>query len=125
MFEKSKLTYGEEATTALPLVAGELEPGLPAPGVAGTIPAITVVSSEVAAWLSEPKSQILPSEKWPPEVPKARMNCSKAEWNKVALLLWKRKMVKAIRKKDIFHVQGKPVVNGAFAVLKKGTPAKA
>ena len=31
-------------------------------------------------------------------------------------------MVKVIALKDVFHVNGKPVLNGAFAVSKKGKP---
>ena len=124
LFKKSCLAYGEEITTALPMVAGELEPGLPAIGIAGTVQAVNIVAPEVAHFLLNPHEQLLPEEEWPPEIPKARMNCTRLEWEKIAVMLWKRSMVKAIPLKRIFHVKGRPVFNGAFAVTKKGTPLK-
>ena len=124
LFKKNQLDYsGEEVTTALPLVAGELLPGLPEKGVAGTVKAVEVVSPEVAEWLLRPYESLLPKSKWPEKIPKARMNCSKVEWENIVRLLWERGMIKAIPKEEIFHVDGQPVLNGAFAVEKKGCPS--
>ena len=125
IFKKSHLDYsGEEVVTALPLVAGELEPGFPAVGVAGTVEATSVCDPLVAEWLLSPQEHILPRSKWPPKVPLARMNCSLNEWYKVVALLWERSMIKPIPYSKIFRVNGQPVLNGAFAVSKKGTPAE-
>ena len=124
MFSKNKVDYsGEESITALPLVAGEIEPGLPSINSAGTVEAVHVVSPDVAAWLLDPVKHLLPKDRWPEVVPKARMNATKQEWYKVASLLWERRMVKRILLEDVFRVDGKPVLNGAFAVTKKGEPS--
>merc|ERR1712085_193871 len=45
---------GNEITKALPLKLGELLPGLPRAGIAGSVAAIDLVGPEVKAWLEDP-----------------------------------------------------------------------
>ena len=41
----------------------------------------------------------------------------------MAKLLYDRRILRAIGLKDVFHLSGKPVFVGGFAVQKKGEPA--
>jgi hypothetical protein len=123
ILEKSAVDYsGESVVNALPLIPGEIEPGLPQLGVAGIVEAVNVSDPLVASWLLSADQQLLPRDQWPPKVPKARMNCSRKDWHEVAKLLWDRNMVREIALSGVFSVDGVPVLNGAFAVEKKGKP---
>ena len=60
---------------------------------------------------------------WPEEVPKARIQCGSYEdWLEIVIQLLELGVVKPIKRKDIFHYRGQPVLNGAFGVIKKGDP---
>ena len=115
---------GDEILHALPLKVGELLPGLPADGVAGSLEASTVAEGEVAKWLLNPGLTLLPEDKWPDPMPTATMNCTKKDWYELVPVLVKKRIVEPIAKSDIFTVRGAPLLNGAFAVPKKGTPAE-
>ncbi|CAK0793653.1 unnamed protein product, partial [Prorocentrum cordatum] len=113
----------DSSTRALPLRLGELRPGLPAADVAGRLDPRVHASPEVLAWLDEPTLALLPRAQWPPEVPKARLLVdSPAEWAKIVGHLYSLGIVEAIEDEHIFQVNDTPVLNGAFAVEKKGTP---
>eukprot|EP00438_Fugacium_kawagutii_P028684 Skav214062 [mRNA] locus=scaffold2017:694813:699466:+ [translate_table: standard] len=80
LVKKKQVDYsGEESTVALPLKVRELLPGLPEPGVAGSLEAVKAASPQ-------------------------------------------RGIVESIKYDDIFRAKGKVVLNGAFAVEKKGEP---
>ena len=115
---------GDEILHALPLKVGELLPGLPADGVAGTLQAADVAEGEVAKWLADPMLTLLPEDKWPHPMPSASMNCSRSEWLELVPLLVHKNILKPIPKSEIFRVRGSLLLNGAFAVPKKGTPAE-
>ena len=105
---------------ALLLVAAEVEPGLPMPGVAASGDILPLCDPVVAAWIADPESKLLPENEWPEDVPKAPIHCTADQWSLLCKMLWGRNMVRAIALKDVFHARGKPVFIGAFAVEKKG-----
>eukprot|EP00438_Fugacium_kawagutii_P029614 Skav202657 [mRNA] locus=scaffold1791:57070:68236:+ [translate_table: standard] len=111
---------GEEVTHALPLRLEELLPGLPAPGVAGTLDAWEMSSNQVRAWLEDPRKTLKPSDAWPQKIPSARINCSRDERYRVCEQLLKLGILAPIELSEVFSVDGKPVLNGVFSVLKKG-----
>ena len=111
---------GEEVSHALPLRLDELLPGLPLRGVAGSLSAVSAATGEVQAWVEDPRLTLKPPESWPKAIPRARINATKAEWYKVCEVLYDRGIIEAIDEADIFKVNGFPVLNGAFAVEKKG-----
>ena len=114
---------GEEILHALPLRVGELLPGLPADGVAGSLQALDIAGEEVACWLRCPELALLPKERWPSPLPIAGMNCSRAEWLELVPILYKKGILAPIGKEEILKVGDQLLLNGAFAVLKKGVPA--
>eukprot|EP00438_Fugacium_kawagutii_P028805 Skav222861 [mRNA] locus=scaffold2201:87314:93953:- [translate_table: standard] len=114
---------GEEVGHALPLKLGELEPGLPVAGVAGSLNAVEAAAPQVRAWVEDPRLALKDKSLWPPKVPSAKINATKSEWYKVVEALYKRGIVAPIKLSEVFTVDGTPVLNGAFAVNKKGDPA--
>ncbi|CAE7392395.1 abcC8 [Symbiodinium microadriaticum] len=113
---------GEEVLHALPLKLEELLPSLPADGVAGSLQACEVAEGEIAEWLLNPERALLPRDQWPKPIPKATMNCSRDEWDRLVPVLVGKGILQPIRKHEILHVEGIPLLNGAFAVPKKGLP---
>eukprot|EP00435_Cladocopium_sp_Y103_P059482 s868_g21.t1 len=115
---------GEEVSHALPLRLGELLPGLPDAGVAGSLDAAAVADEEVRRWLLDPEQCLLPEDQRPSVLPKASMNVRAEDWAMIAATLVERNILTPIDYKDIYRVNGTPVLNGVFAVLKKGKPAE-
>lgn len=114
---------GEEVTHALPLRLEELLPGLPDAAVGGSLNALDVVDETVKAWLVDPGRTYKSRDLWPRKVPTAKINATRAEWNRLVKVLYERNILETIDKADIFSVDGELVLNGAFAVEKNGQPA--
>lgn len=114
---------GEECGHALPLILGELKPGLPPLGVAGTLEAHAVAGPDVQRWLEDPSKALKPIAEWPLVVPQAKINATRQEWEKLCGVLFGLGIICPIDDSDIFEVNGEKVLNGAFAVPKKGAPA--
>ena len=113
---------GEEVAHALPLRLEELLPGLPVQGVAGSLSAVKAASGEVRGWVQDPSLALKPQELWPKKNPKARINATRDEWFRICEELFQRGIIECIRLEDVFKANGSPVLNGAFAVEKKGQP---
>ena len=114
---------GEEISHALPLKLGELRPGLPVQGVAGSLCAAGVSAPQVRAWVCDPGLALKAEKDWPKQVPKASINATREDWYEICSELVKLNILEPIRYEDIFRAHGEVVLNGAFGVLKKGTPA--
>ena len=113
---------GEEVAHALPLRLEELLPGLPVAGVAGSLSAVKAASGDVKDWVMDPKRTLKPREQWPQKTPKARINATRSEWYRICGELYKRGIIEAIGLDEVFTADDGPVLNGAFAVEKKGQP---
>ena len=88
--------------------------------MAGSLSAVAAAAGEVKAWVEDPMLTLKPCEQWTKTLPRARINSQKSEWYKICGVLYELGIIEAIRLEDIFHVQNAPVLNGAFAVEKKG-----
>ena len=65
----------------LPLVLGELLPGLPDQSVAASVEAIELADAGVAEWLRHPEKLILDESQWPEQMPRAKVHVdSQGEW---------------------------------------------
>jgi len=111
---------GEEVSHALPLRLQELLPGLPVAGVAGSLSAVNAATGDVRAWVLDPSLTLKPPECWPGVPPKARINATKDEWYSICEVLFHRGIIEPIDYTEIFKVGDTPVLNGAFAVEKRG-----
>ena len=112
---------GDEGTHALPIVLAELIPGLPRPGVAGKVLAEELAGHEVSHWLHHPAEYLLPRSQWPESVPKAKVQVnSDSEYLEIVRYCVNLGIFEFIDYDDIFSVDGVKVLNGLFAVVKKG-----
>ena len=93
---------GDEVGKALPLVAQELEPGLPDKQFAAKIPAISLCSRDVAEWRSDADARVLPRNQWPPEPPKAIVRAEQDERSAVGRMMYERGMAEPIELQDVF-----------------------
>ncbi len=67
--KKSQVSYdGEDIARAVPLRLGELKPGFPPVGVAGSIRAYDYASDEFKSWLKNPKEVLLDKSQCPDTV---------------------------------------------------------
>ena len=115
---------GEEVAHALPLRLEELLPALPLPGIAGSLSAVKAASGTIGAWVADPTLTLKPKSCWPDKNPRARINATRDEWYRICGELFKRGIIEAIELEDVFHGPEGPVLNGAFAVEKKGRPGE-
>lgn len=84
LIKQKSIDYaGEEVGHALPLKLGELEPGLPLAGVAGSLSAVDAASSQVKAWVSDRILTLKDKKLWPPNVPTAKINATRQDWYQV------------------------------------------
>ena len=113
---------GEEVAHALPLRLEELLPGLPVTGVAGSLSAVEAATGDVKEWVIDPMRTLKPKELWPKKNPKARINSTRDEWFRICEELYQRGIIETIRLDEVFVGNDGPVLNGAFAVEKKGQP---
>ncbi|CAK0805394.1 unnamed protein product, partial [Prorocentrum cordatum] len=115
---------GETGVKALPCRLCELAPGLPARECAATLDAIVFVDDEVGAWLRRPGLALLDQSDWPDPLPRARVNVeTDADWEELALHLVSLGIFTTLAESELVRVRGEPVLNGLFAVEKKGAPA--
>jgi len=121
LVKNRQLDYsGGEVTTALPLRLEELLPGLPDAGVAGSLCAVQAASGGIREWVLQPEMTLKPRELWPSQIPRARINATRLEWYRICEVLFQRGIIETIPYDSIFKVGGTPVLNGAFAVEKRG-----
>ncbi|CAK0812349.1 unnamed protein product [Prorocentrum cordatum] len=114
---------GQEVERGGPLVMGELLPGLPEPGLAGSVQAMDLAAPHVQKWLLDPTLLLKPQDEWPEEIPKASVQvASDDEWYAVCKHLVDAGIFEPVEDREIFQVGGKQVLAGAFAVAKSGTP---
>ncbi|CAK0822340.1 unnamed protein product [Prorocentrum cordatum] len=115
---------GETGVKALPCRLCELAPGLPARECAATLDAIDFVDDEVGAWLRRPELALLDQSDWPDPLPRARVNVeTDADWEELALHLVSLGIFTTLAESELVRARGEPVLNGLFAVEKKGAPA--
>ncbi|CAK0794640.1 unnamed protein product, partial [Prorocentrum cordatum] len=116
---------GQEVERGCPLVLGELLPGLLAAGLAGSVSALDLAAPRVQKWLLDPTTLLKPPSEWPTEVPKASVQvASDEEWYCMCEHPVRVGIFEPFEEEEaIFSVGGAPVLAGAFAVVKTGTPA--
>ncbi|CAK0905731.1 unnamed protein product [Prorocentrum cordatum] len=114
---------GEPAVKALPCVLAELKPGLPQPEHAGALDACEFVDADIGAWLNDPSVALKPEAEWPNPLPRARVNVtSDSDWEALAVHLVELGIFTVLEPHEVFQVRGAPLLNGLFAVEKKGAP---
>ncbi|CAK0821056.1 unnamed protein product [Prorocentrum cordatum] len=118
------IDYSEEPTVkALSCVLAELKPGLLQPVHAGALDACEFVDADIDAWLNDPTVALKPRAEWPNPLPRARVNViSGNDWEALVVHLVKLGIFTELEPHEVFQVRGAPLLNGLFAVEKKGAP---
>ena len=91
-------------------------PSLPPGGYGGKVPLLELCEGEVAELLQEPSRLVLPPDERPKVIPQPDVHASHEEWCKIAGELYRRGLVAAV--KEPWQLDGQPVLNGAFGVVK-------
>eukprot|EP00438_Fugacium_kawagutii_P035066 Skav236673 [mRNA] locus=scaffold338:400738:405778:- [translate_table: standard] len=112
---KLRVSYtGEVVEKAQPLTLEQILPGLPSPDHGGLVNILEVVDERLARKLKRP--DLMLRENIAELVPEPQVMCGDIEWAKVAKALYDRHLVTPV---DQFPViDEKPVLNGAFGVVK-------
>ena len=107
---------GEICEKARPLSLEQILPGLPSVDHGGLVDILEVVDEKLAKKLQRPEMMV--KKEIIDVVPSPKVMCGEEEWAKVVEALYQRKLVKPVSKYPA--IEGKPVLNGAFGVVKAG-----
>ncbi|CAK0838767.1 unnamed protein product [Prorocentrum cordatum] len=112
---------GEPVAKALPRVLAELAPGLRKAEHAARLGALDDVGPEVAEWLACPEKALLPEAQWPNPMPRVNVE-SEADWRDLAVHLVSLGIFTVLPEDELVRVRAEPLLNGLFAVEKRGQP---
>ena len=115
---------GEVVDKALPLALEQILPGLPPQGRSACVELVNLCEGEVRRCLEDPSLILRGQTVGTGPLPKARVLCTQAEWVKIGRALLQKGLVRTLSKEQLFHVQGQPLLNGAFGVTKPGKFAR-
>ena len=111
---------GEEFKTAQLVTWKQLEPALPPLGKAGCVRAADLLKGWVRACMEDPTKILLPEDKWPDEFPQPQVWVeSQKDWHEICAGAAERGLFTFPKEQDVFHFQGKLLLNGLFGVEKK------
>ena len=111
---------GEEVKTAQLVTWRQLEPALPPRGKAGCVRAADLLEGWARACMEDPTKTLLPEDKWPDELPQPQVWVeSQNDWHEICAGAAERGIFTFLEEQDVFHFQGKPLLNGLFGVEKK------
>ena len=94
-------------------------PGLPPEGKSACIELSDLCSGDVRKCLEDP-SLVLKQQDFSDSLPKARVLCTDSEWAKIAKELVRKGLARPLKREEVHHINGRPLVNGAFGVSKSG-----
>ena len=111
---------GEEVKTAQLVTWRQLEPALPPPGNAGCVRAADLLEGWARACMEDPTKTLLPEDRWPYELPQPRVWVeSQKDWHEICAGAAERGIFTFLKEQGVFHIQGRPLLNGLFGVEKK------
>ena len=110
---------GEVVEKAQWLTLEQMLPGLPPEGKSACIELSDLCSGDVRKCLEDP-SLVLKQQDFSDSLPKARVLCTDSEWAKIAKELVRKGLARPLKREEVHHINGRPLVNGAFGVSKSG-----
>ncbi|CAK0841817.1 unnamed protein product, partial [Prorocentrum cordatum] len=122
MLGRKRLSYeGHEVSMPEKLTLQELLPGLPPRGEAASVDPLEFASEEVVHALLHPELVCNVGGHCGPQPP-AKVHAEAADWDVIVKELLERGVLEEIPHDAIARVGGQPILNGAFGVVKSGTP---
>ena len=99
----------------------QLEPALPPVGQAASVRAADFTSGFLRECLEDPSHALCAEAVWPETIPQGRVWVESAEeWLRICEGAARRGVFTFLRRDEIFHARGQPVLNGLFGIEKKG-----
>ena len=101
-----------------PLTWSQVEAGLPPPGVAGGVRAVSLAAPPMARLLADPMLSVKPREEWPDTLRRTRVLAKPNEWPKIVRGLHGRGMIRFLREDQLVRHGEQSLTNGVFGVPK-------
>ena len=102
------------------LTLSQLLLALPPKGACARIPSVDLASGFIRKALLDPSLVLRPSSEWPDTFPSAKVHAEPAEWLSIVRHLFDIGMVSFLPFSNLLFRGGRPLLNGAFGVTKKG-----
>ena len=98
----------------------QLEPALPLSGNAGCVRTADLMEGWARACMEVPTKTLLPEDKWPDELPQPRVWVERQkDWHEICAGAAERGIFTFLKEQDVFHFQGRPLLNGLFGAETK------
>ena len=111
---------GEVVSAAHWLTLEQILPGLPLDEFAASIDLASLCEGDVRRCLEDPSLVLKRTLDETEQLPHARVMCQQEEWIKICKAMCKKGLVRPLSRHELHHVNGKPLLNGAFGVEKPG-----
>ncbi|CAK0891233.1 unnamed protein product [Prorocentrum cordatum] len=119
LFATREVSYGGDvAQRAVELTWEQIEPALPPADRCGRLRAVDFCEPRVRRYLEEPIEMLVPLDCFPARPKPGKVMASSTEIIRIGRGLLERGLVAPLRRSDLLHIRGEPVVNGLFGVLK-------
>ena len=99
---------GQLLLKGLPLTWRQMEPGLPAPGVAASVEATDLAGPSMRPFLAEPWRSIKPQSEWPSKLRRCAVRAEATEWQVILKGLHRRGILHFIARSDLITWKGDP-----------------
>ena len=111
---------GEVGDKAQWLTLEQILPGLPPEGKSACVELLDLCDGDVRACVQDPSLVLGSLPDADARLPKARVLCADDEWLKIGRELVRRGLVRPLRREEVHHFRGEPLLNSAFGVIKQG-----
>ncbi|CAK0803102.1 unnamed protein product [Prorocentrum cordatum] len=119
LFAKREVSYGGDVVQrAVELTWEQIEPALPPADRCGRLRAVDFCKPRVRRYLEEPIEMLVPLDCFPARPKPGKVMASSTEIVRIGRGLLERGLVAPLRRSDLLHIHGEPVVNGLFGALK-------
>ncbi len=119
-----RTTYsGEMMLKGLQLTWRQMEPALPPAELSGSVDATALAAPALRPFLERPELSIKPRDEWPARLRQVRVRADPAEWQRILVGLFQRRLIRFLREDQLVYWRGAPLLNGAFGVPKGDTSA--
>eukprot|EP00971_Amphidinium_carterae_P117539 2328436-Amphidinium_carterae.1 len=82
--------------------------------------AVSLCTDRVREWLLHPERALLPETEWPARAPRARVHGEPQEVLACLVEMYERGILAEVPEEEVLTIRGAKILNGLFAVVKKG-----
>ena len=111
---------GQEVKVSQRLTLAQMLPALPPKGARARIPTSDLATGFVREALLDPSLLLRPSAEWPDTFATAKVHCDSSQWVPIVRHLFDIGMISFLPFSNLLFRGGRPLLNGAFGVSKRG-----